>query len=85
MKKGYSVISGVEKYKMNSPVPGVGPIMGLRVKDYVVYATRSNGSVMVEWQAVDYGWVQYTKGKVEAVRDHVIDSATVREVVRPNV
>ena len=80
-----SVISGIEEYKMNSPVPGVGPITGLRVADDVVYATRSNGCVMVEWQAVDCGWVQYIKGNIEAIRDSILEGATAVEVVRPNV
>ena len=80
-----SVMSGIEEYKMDSPVPGVGPITCLRVADDVVYATRSNGGVMVEWQAVDGGWVQYIKGNIEAIRDSILEGATAVEVVRPNV
>lgn len=59
----YTIIPGYERFtgidaggKDIGPVPGVGPILGIRLFRETVYATRSDGEVPRLYAATATGW-----------------------------
>ena len=56
MEDGSTIVPGMRPFNDAIPVPGIGQIVRLRVENETVFASRSDGAEVVEWQAVKGGW-----------------------------
>lgn len=56
LRESYRLVSGLSEPVGGGPVPGVGPILDVVVKDGCVFATRSDGEKPVTYREANRKW-----------------------------